>query len=863
MKKQRVYELAKELKTDTGTLMAKLAEIGIQVKSHASTLSEEDVERARKEMFDPNAKEVVEKRLKPTLIRRRVKKDKPKPAKEDVPGKKAAKEKEAPGGETKPAKTAREQTPEAQFEPKTQAKKEQPTKGAQAPQVRKLSKAEQEILAEKLKKLKKIEERDKARRLPQRAYTKPAILKKTKGELPVSEPSKPAKKGAETVSTDEEIKNKGKKKGKTEVTDQSGAKKPVRKTTGRRKEFVTKKDLMDGGDRIFRVPRKKKKVLNRKSFGKTEITTPKAIKRVLKIADTITVSELSKRMGVKASDVMRKLMALGIMATINQSIGLDEATLVAHEYEYEVENVAVEESDFFLGQEEEEEAEEMLPRPPVVTIMGHVDHGKTSLLDAIRETKVAESEKGGITQHIGAYSVELPNGKITFLDTPGHEAFTAMRARGAKATDIVVLVVAAEDGVMPQTVEAIDHAKAAKVPIVVAINKIDKPEADPEAVKRSLADLGLQPEEWGGDVLFTLVSAKQKTGIKELLEAILLQAEVLELKTNHDKIASGVVVEAKMERGRGPVATLLVMEGTLTVGSTVVSGNVYGNARALVDDVGNKIQSAGPSTPVELLGLSSLPQAGDSFNVVKEERVARQVTQHRLDKAKMEATARSSPAKASLEDLYARLEEGQAKELKVIIKADVQGSSEALADSLTKLSTDRCKLKVIHSAPGGINENDVNLAIASKAVIIGFNIKAEAGATRLAERENIEIRQFAVIYDALDEVRKAMEGLLEPTLVTKQLGTAEVRDTFHISKVGVIAGCLVTQGKVMRSSQVRLVRDNQIIFDGKIANLKRFKDDVKEVPQGAECGIRIENFNDIKAGDLIEAFMVEEMPTAL
>ncbi|RME35260.1 MAG: translation initiation factor IF-2, partial [Deltaproteobacteria bacterium] len=494
-------------------------------------------------------------------------------------------------------------------------------------------------------------------------------------------------------------------------------------------------------------------------------------------------------------------------------------------------------------------------------IMGHVDHGKTSLLDAIRATNVIAGEAGGITQHIGAYDVELDGRKIAFLDTPGHEAFTAMRARGTKVTDIVVLVVAADDGVMPQTKEAINHAKAAGVPIVVAVNKIDKPDANPERVKQELTEFELVPEEWGGDTIFVEVSAKEKINIDGLLEMILLQAEVLELKANPNKRASGAVVEARLDRGRGPVATVLVQEGTLKVGDPIVSGVHWGRVRTMTNDRGEKLKEAGPSTPVEITGLSGVPDAGDTFHAVKDEKSAKEVAQHRAQKLREAELAKSS--KISLEQLYAKIQEGDVQELRVIVKADVQGSVEAVKDSLLKLSNDKCRLVVIHTAVGGISESDVTLASASDAIILGFNVRPEPKANQLAEQEGVDIRLYNIIYDAVADVKSAMEGLLAPTLKEVALGRVEVRETFHISKVGTIAGCYVLEGKVTRNAKVRLVRDNVVIYEGSLSSLKRFKDDAREVVAGYECGIGLENYNDIKVGDIIEAYEIEEVKASL
>jgi translation initiation factor IF-2 len=563
---------------------------------------------------------------------------------------------------------------------------------------------------------------------------------------------------------------------------------------------------------------------------------------------------------VKAGEVLKKLMDMGMMATINQMLDHDTAVLLAGEFEYQVENVAfdVEQA---LEIEQDGGAGEMLPRAPVITMMGHVDHGKTSLLDAIRATNVAEGEAGGITQHIGAYTVNVRGRQVTFLDTPGHEAFTAMRARGAQVTDLVVLVVAADDGIMPQTREAIDHARAAEVPIIVAVNKIDKPGANPERVKQELGNFGLAPEEWGGDTIVVPVSAKTKEGIEQLLEMILLQADILELKANPKRLAKGTIVEARLDRGRGPVATVLVQEGTLKVGDPFVCGTEYGRIRAMMDDKGNRIESAGPSTPVEVLGLGGVPEAGDVFVAVLDDAKARQIAEHRRGKQRDAEMAKT--AKVSLDDLYQQIQSGEVRELKVVVKTDVQGSLEAVSDALRRLSTEDVRLNVIHGSVGGITESDVLLASASNAVVIGFNVRPEPKAAALAEREGIDIRLYTVIYDALNDLRDALEGLLEPSLQEKVLGRAEVRQTFAVTGQGVIAGCFVTDGKLVRGGKARLLRDHVVVHDGRIASLRRFKEDVREVAGGYECGIGLEAFQDVKVGDIIEGYEVEEVARRL
>ncbi len=634
------------------------------------------------------------------------------------------------------------------------------------------------------------------------------------------------------------------------------AKKPrrSRKEVVSREDLYSKKELRAQAER-GKAAAKKPEV---KEVQKPTATVPKAVKRRIKIDEAITVANLAKQMGVKATEIIKKLLLLGLPANINQAIDFDTAALVASEFDYEVEKAGFEEEEIL--QTVEDKPEDLKPRPPVVTVMGHVDHGKTSLLDAIRHSNVIDEEAGGITQHIGAYFVELENGKITFLDTPGHEAFTAMRARGAKVTDIVILVVAADDGVMQQTIEAINHSKAAGVPIMVAINKIDKPNADVERVKRELAEHGLIPEEWGGDVTMVEISAKQRIGIDDLLEMVLLQAELMELKANPDKPARGRVIEAKLDKGRGPVATVLVQEGTLHEGDVYVCGIHHGRVRSMFDDKGRRIAAAGPSMPVEVLGLSGVPNAGDDFVVLTDEKQAKMVAEHRQLKQREKELSRTT--KVTLEKLYEQIQEGQIKEVNVILKTDVQGSLEAIRDSLLKLSTSEVKVSLIHTGTGAISESDVMLASASNAIIIGFNVRADSKAQELAEQENVDIRYYNVIYQVLNDIKDAMVGLLEPEYEEQILGRAEVRQTFHISKVGTVAGCYVTEGKVERNAKVRLIRDGVVVWDGNLASLKRFKDDVREVKAGFECGLTIENFNDIKVGDQIEVYrMVEVTPT--
>ena len=586
---------------------------------------------------------------------------------------------------------------------------------------------------------------------------------------------------------------------------------------------------------------------------------PPPITKLITLAEGMSVRDLADKLEVKVKDVLKRLIDRRMMMTINSTLDAETAQTIARDFGAEVLMRSFEE-ELVEVEGETSKPEDLLTRAPVVTVMGHVDHGKTSLLDAIRETKVAEREAGGITQHIGAYSVEINGRRVVFLDTPGHEAFTMMRARGARVTDIVVLVVAADDGVMPQTREAIDHAKAANVPIVVAINKIDKADANPERVKRELSDLGLMPEEWGGTTVTVEVSARQRKNLDQLLEMILLVADLADLKANPERNAQGTVLESKLDRGRGPVASVLVQDGTLSEGDLFIAGTVDGKVRALFDHLGRKVKKAGPATPVEVLGLSSLPAPGDTFQVIDDPIKARQVIAYRQAQAKEKALG-SKGGRLTLESLQQQMAEGGMKELSIIIKADVQGSAEVLGDTLTKLSDDKVKIRIIHAGVGAINESDVLLATASNAIIIGFNVRPDRNAAEVADREKVDIRQHSIIYNVTDEMKKAMTGLLEPTVKETRLGSAEVRQIFKTPKVGTVAGCYVLDGRIARSgdAQARLLRDNVVVWHGKIASLRRFKDDVSEVKAGLECGISLERFNDVKAGDVIEAFTVERV----
>lgn len=597
---------------------------------------------------------------------------------------------------------------------------------------------------------------------------------------------------------------------------------------------------------------------NKKNQKVQQPSEPKEMPSKITYTEGITVGELADKLGVDSSEIIKKLFLLGIMANINQSLDVEALELVASDYGVEIEEeVVVDDNDLSIYFDDIEEDENATVRPAVVTIMGHVDHGKTTLLDSIRHTRVTEGEAGGITQHIGAYQIENNGKKITFLDTPGHAAFTTMRARGAQVTDITILVVAADDGVMPQTIEAINHAKEADVPIIVAVNKIDKPTANPDRVMQELTEYNLIPEDWGGDTIFVPLSALSGEGIDDLLEMLILVSEVQELKANANKPAVGTVIEAELDKSRGPAASLLVQNGTLHVGDALVVGNTHGKVRAMVNDLGKRIKSAGPSTPVEITGLNDVPQAGDRFVVFKDEKKARRIGEAREQESILQQ--RQESKNVSLDNLFEQMKQGEMKDLNVIIKGDVQGSVEALAASLMKIDVEGVNVRIIHTATGAINESDVTLANASNGIIIGFNVRPDAGAKRAADAENVDMRLHRVIYNVIEEIEAAMKGMLDPEFEEKVIGQAEVRQTFKVSKVGTIAGSYVTEGKITRDSSVRIIRDGVVLFEGELDTLKRFKDDAKEVAQGYECGITIAKFNDIKEGDIIEVFVMVEV----
>jgi translation initiation factor IF-2 len=907
-------------------LLDKIRDLDIEVNSHMSSLDEDVVAKVKAALFGERDDQLEEKRVRPTVIRRRkvvvsqepevtgpesasAEKPESPPAETEektpvaadtqaLPEKKPVVKKrkpaesakiiakpktETPGGppaaagsevtEATPTETADIEAAEAETAaspeleapvgdgkppvteaapPPADATEEQPAAGDA---IREEPSAEESLKAPvaKAKKGKK-ETPAKIIKLPITPKTPPAPVTRIKPAGPPPPPPSfpPKAEAADTPVSAKDKKKKGVRKKDVDVEEPRFAKK---KGGFRKKEIVEGAALYSGKMRD-RKGRKGSKLKASPASQKTQITTAKAIKRRVKVDETIVLSELAKRMGIKANEMIVKLMGMGVMATVNQTIDYDTAVLVAGEFNYEVEKASFEE-DVFLKKTEQDDPDKLVPRPPVVTIMGHVDHGKTSLLDVIRKTRVTEGEAGGITQHIGAYHVETEKGVIAFLDTPGHEAFSAMRSRGAKVTDIVVLVVAADDGVMPQTVEAISHSRASGVPIIVAVNKMDKPEADPDRVQRELSEHGLMSEAWGGDAIFVMVSAKKNTGIDELLEMILLQAEILELKANPDKLASGHVVEAKLDSGRGPVATVLVQDGTLRAGDSVVCGMHYGKIRVLQDDLGRTVEFAGPSMPVEIVGLSGVPMAGDELVALADEKDARQVSQHRTQKQRSKELAKTN--RLSLEGLFEKMQQGEVKDLNLIIKADVDGSIEALRDSLVKLSNEEVSINVVHAATGTITESDISLAAVSNAIIIGFNVRPNAKVQEMAAEENVDMRFHNVIYNVIKEVKDAIVGMMESIYEERVLGRAEVRQTFHVPKVGTIAGCYVTDGKIQRNQLMRLLRDGIVTYEGKNSSLRRFKDDVKEVQSGYECGIGIENFNDIKVGDVIESYYIEEI----
>ena len=841
MPKKRVHELAKELNLENKELIAHLEKIGITVKSHSSSLEDDEVEKIKDVLLAGESRQIVEERIKSTVIRRRAvrtPKDTPAPEEPDHPKAELAKKPEDEALITPAEKVGKDKKEEI---PKPQ------------------SEAEAAMPA--------IKSKQAAQTIGEEKYKKPAIISKhkithpeTKKGAPPKAPLKPGEKiiipPSEKQLQKESGKPKRKGKGPVEVFIEEEKEVPRRKILEKKIEKKLRKQDEER-EVIFPKWRDEKKVAPAK-MKKTEITVPKAIKRRVKIGETISVGDLAKRIGVKTSEVINKLMSMGVMASINQSIDYDIAAIVANEFSFQVEKAELEFDESIF--KTPASPEKLKPRAPVVTIMGHVDHGKTSLLDAIRQSNVIAGEAGGITQAIGAYHVHINGRDIVFLDTPGHEAFTAMRARGAQVTDIVVLVVAADDGVMGQTVEAINHSKVAGVPIIVAINKIDKPGTDPGKIKQSLTEHGLLSEQWGGETIFCEVSAKKKKGIEELLEMILLQADVMELKADPDRPARGIIIEAKLDRGRGPVATVLIQEGSLKEGDAFVSKTEFGRVRAMINDQGRRVKEAGPSMPVEVIGFSNVPQIGAEFFCVEDDKKARGIAEYWIRKTREKELSASS--KITLEQLYQKIKEG-VKDFNVIIKADVRGSIEAISDALNKLSTDDIKLKIIHNSTGAISETDVMLASAANAIIIGFNVRPDARVVEIAQQEGVEIKLYDIIYNVIADVRAGMEGLLEPEYKEVVQGRAEVRELFKVPKIGTIAGCYVTDGKIVRNANLKLVRDSVVAFDGKILSLKRFKDDAREVLAGFECGISIDGFNDIHVGDVIESYINEQLERKL
>ncbi|MGB0678247.1 MAG: translation initiation factor IF-2 [Polyangiales bacterium] len=878
MTKVRVYEMARELGLPQRELVQRIASMGIQVRNHMSVLEPIDVDRVRRAFDQGRAANLVEERIRPTVVLRR-RRSEAKPPRATPEPTVPAPSPVAPPQATLPevaVAAAKTTSVEAQLPTKTS------TAGAAiaapATDGERVDGPRADVSASPVP-ARPVPAREAAHPVPaarpsapiaappvRRPATVPAASEAPRSR--VVRPSQPAP--ASVRFAHAHLPPGVVARGKT-VSEGAG---PIdasvrsrivsehaasRVDTPRRRE-LGRAALGPAGRPQGRPGRKK--AAPTKKGRQTEITVPSAQKRVIRIEDQVQLQTLAQRMSLKATDVLMKLMQLGMSGVhINSTLDTDTAKILASEFGYEVENVAVSEEDLVVaarGEFEDNESDRM-SRPAVVTVMGHVDHGKTSLLDKIRSANVVSGEAGGITQHIGAYRVDTTEGPLVFLDTPGHEAFTSMRARGAQCTDIVILVCAADDGVMPQTKEAINHAKAAEVPIVVALNKIDKPDARPDQVKTALSSEGLQPEEWGGDTVFVECSAVTGQGIDKVLSSVALHAELLELRANPKVPAEGVVLEAYLDRGRGPVANVLVRQGTLRAGDYVVAGTAWGRVRALTDDRGRQTKEAGPATPVEVLGLSDMPAAGDPFTVVTEQKKAQEVAESR----RKAPGARAAAVPRSLDKIYQMMQSGELHELKLVIKADVQGSVEALDKALTNLSTEKVKVNVIHNGVGGITENDVMLASASEAIIVGFNVRPAGQAGSVAKSENIDLRMYSVIYDAVDDVKAAMAGLLAPKLVDKDLGKAEVRATFTIPKVGTVAGCYVTEGKMLRNAKMRVVRDSVQVWQGNIASLRRFKDDAREVASGYECGIRLEGYNDVKEGDVFECFEVEEVAATL
>jgi translation initiation factor IF-2 len=891
MGKNRVFELAKELGVNSKVLLEKMQQMGLPARSHMSTLEDGEI-RQIKEAF--KKKEGQSRPLPKARDAKTVKTDQqiktPGPgsaARNDATSRTA--QQQGPARPARPSGPARPtqapgprpaQTPRPGAAPAQTGKPARPpqkggaagsmpspgmtrstaTAGAgrttQAPGPRP-AQATTAARTTQNKTAQAPGPRPAQAQGPARPSQKPASRPPQKpGPARTSQPSRPAGTGDQAAAK----KTAGAADSKVAVGREDYRKKVLeRREEQRRTQEQSQRKLLS---KVVSLPGRGQGKRRRKPMDHHHHHQPavSVLPKEISIEEQVTVQDLANRLQVDPGVVIKKLIELGVMATLNQAIDADTATLVAQDFGA---NVEVEKAmPLEAALEEDEENEDVLEmRPPVITVMGHVDHGKTSLLDSIRQTNVIATEAGGITQHIGAYQVELKGKKITFLDTPGHEAFTSMRARGAQVTDIAVLVVAADDGVMPQTVEAINHAKAAGVPIVVAVNKIDKPQANPDRVKQQLTEYSLVPEEWGGSTICVPVSAATKEGIEQLLEMLLLVAEMEEFKSNPNRTARGTVIDARLDRGRGPVATVLIQKGTLHVGDYTLAGTAYGRIRAMLDFKGRRLKKAPPATPVEILGLSEVPNAGDPFYVLPDEKLARQIVDERVKVKRQQGNV--NPEKVSLEDLFKQIQQGKVKELNLIVKADVHGSVEALLQTLSKLGTSEVRLCIIHSGVGAVTENDVMLASASNALIIGFNVRPDENARRTAEMQQVEIRLYRVIYEILDDVKAALEGLLEPELREVATGRAEVRDIFSIPKIGAISGCYVTEGKIQRNAKVRVIRDGVVVYEGAIASLRRFKDDVKEVQQGYECGIGLEKFQDVKQGDVIEAYTIEEIKRAL
>ncbi len=856
--KLKVYELAKELGVEGQNLVGQIQRLGIDIKNAMSVLGTEEV-RAVREHYRKNAKinasvaaaatapaaaGVTEKRVGATVIRRR-KGAEVAPPPEPTPVIEAQEEEQGVEEieevqEEEVFETAAEQT-------ETEVVQEAPTTETAAAAPTSAATTETPAPAAPRRRL--------FGSIIKKVSTESHLTEQVGPKVEKKERPKPAPGTAAATAAGTDV------GGLRRVKEVDFASPEAAKEAGKRRLAQRQDGVFRSTDYLKRelihATKKKKNVISRPAM-RTLITKPAEHKRVVEMAASITVGGMAKEMGVKATALITKLLTMGVTAAINDPIDFDTAALLGPEFGFEVKQKMFREEDH-VPQSKPEEGE-MKSRPPVVTIMGHVDHGKTSLLDAIRKSKVAAGEAGGITQHVGAYTVAVPKGKITFVDTPGHEAFTAMRARGAKVTDIVVVVVSAVDGVMPQTLESVAHAQAASVPILVAINKIDLPEGNPDRIKQTLAGHNLNPEEWGGETMYLPVSAKTGKGLDGLLEAILLQSEMLELKANYDIPARGTVVESRLEKARGPLATVLIQQGRLRAGDLVVCGSTYGKVRAMQDTYGKKTDEALPGDPVEILGLPEVPVVGDEFFVATDEKSARELTVTRAERLK--AASLGGRPKITLEQMLGG-EAGADKELRLILKADVQGSVEALREALSKIPSDKVRLKVLHVGTGGINESDVMLASASTAAVIGFNIRPDTKALKLAEHEGVEVRTYSIIYELLDEVRNLMEGLLDKQVKEKVIGRAEVRELFTVPKIGTIAGSSVIDGKVTRGCFLRLLRDNRVVYEGKVSSLRRFKDDVKEVSVGFECGIGLENFNDLKPGDQFEAFIKEESADTL